>query len=193
MRSSILSKNQMALRTWWRHPSSTMWVHIRKSTWDLCRNWQWAMKKIKLVASLIESNGKITQRFGNGGWQIHLLQAHEHFVNTHRNSELNSRSVQDNLVWSFDNVVWYLQSLEILPRFCASKSIRAALEFMYSYPMTSGIWELSLIRKYQQRYVFSITGNQGATIMLMKKYHAAPRTSPKQPPAMTWAVVWYPK
>jgi hypothetical protein len=63
------------------------------------------MKKIKLVASLTESNGKITWRFGNGGWQIHLLQAHEHFVNTHRNSELNSRSVQDNLVWSFNDVI----------------------------------------------------------------------------------------
>jgi hypothetical protein len=32
-------------------------------------------------------------------------KAHEHFVNTHRNSELNSRSMQDNLVWSFNNVV----------------------------------------------------------------------------------------
>jgi hypothetical protein len=62
-------------------------------------------KKKKLVASLNQSNGKITWTFGNGGWQIHLLQGHEHFVNTHHNSELNSRSVQDNLVWSFNNVV----------------------------------------------------------------------------------------
>jgi len=54
---------------------------------------------------LNQSNGKITWTFGNGGWQIHLLQGHEHFVNTHHNSELNSRSVQDNLVWSFNNVV----------------------------------------------------------------------------------------
>jgi hypothetical protein len=40
-----------------------------------------------------------------GDGKIHLLQAHEHFVNSHHNSELNSRSVQDNLVWSFNNVV----------------------------------------------------------------------------------------
>ncbi len=159
------SKQSNWLWGWWRHHIFYKIIFCKFHTWELCRKpQQWAKtncsnsnnNKLQWV-QLKELNGFGDVSDNPSSVRLMLLST----LNCKQRSATEQQQCcrltcnvvkLENItcvVVKLEKKMWFIfsQSLEILPSFWESKSVRAALEFLYSNPITSGMWELSLIRK----------------------------------------------